>query len=242
VSGPRQARPDPGGRRLLALKALCEARLDREDVRERIEAALQPARAAAAAVRRGEPPPPALADFRRAPLGTDSSGFTYWYLDLGRATGAPARRRRARRARRRSLPRRPRAPHVRGSRAILCARASSKAWWGGAGCARAPPGPGAAGDVRLYREAPTAPAPAKGRGSKARGKRAPPPPAGAWELLAGDADALRAAGERLRRNKQRPEQRLATQARGGPRPAPPRGADTVSRVALTLGHADWVRR
>jgi len=71
-------------------------------VRERIEAALLPARAAAAAVKRGEPPPPALANFRRAPLGVDSSGFTYWYLDLGRATGAPAHRRRARRAPRRA--------------------------------------------------------------------------------------------------------------------------------------------
>jgi len=204
-------------------------------VRERIEAALQPARAAAAAVKRGEPPPPALADFRRAPLGTDSSGFTYWYLDLGRATGAPARRCRAQRARR-CVPRRPRAHagHMRGPGAASCACVPAGAESGGAGCTRAQPGPGAAGDVRLYREAPTAPAPAKGRGSKARGKRAPPPPAGAWELLAGDADALRAAGERLRRYKQRPEQRLAAQARGRPRPPHRRYCPDTARVAACL--------
>lgn len=52
-----------------------------------MEEALQPARVAAQALKRGEPPPPALADFRREPLGADSGGLVYWYLDLGRATG-----------------------------------------------------------------------------------------------------------------------------------------------------------
>lgn len=67
-----------------------------------------------------------------------------------------------------------------------------------------------AGDVRLYREAPAAAA-AKGRGGKGRGAKAKPPDAGAWELLADSLEALREAGEKLRRNKQRPEQRLASQ-------------------------------
>ena len=71
-----------------------------------------------------------------------------------------------------------------------------------------------AGDVRLYRETPAA-APAKGRGSKGRGAKAKPPDAGAWELLADSVEALREAGEKLHRNKQRPEQRLASQVRTG---------------------------
>lgn len=69
-----------------------------------------------------------------------------------------------------------------------------------------------AGDVRLYRETPAA-ATVKGRGSKGRGAKAKPPDAGAWELLADSLEALREAGEKLRRNKQRPEQRLASQVR-----------------------------
>ena len=64
--------------------------------------------------------------------------------------------------------------------------------------------------MRLYRETPAAAA-AKGRGGKGRGAKAKPPDAGAWELLADSLDALREAGEKLRRNKQRPEQRLASQ-------------------------------
>jgi len=58
-------------------------------VREYIEAALQPARMTTQALKRGEAPPPALADFRKLPLGVDSGGLVYWYLDLGNATGAP---------------------------------------------------------------------------------------------------------------------------------------------------------
>lgn len=69
-----------------------------------------------------------------------------------------------------------------------------------------------AGDVRLYRETPAA-VTSKGRGGKARGAKAKPPPAGAWDLLADSVEALREAGEKLRRNKQRPEQRLASQVR-----------------------------
>ena len=57
-------------------------------MREHIEAALQPARVTAQALKRGQPPPPALADFRKLPLGIDSGGHVYWYLDLGHATGA----------------------------------------------------------------------------------------------------------------------------------------------------------
>lgn len=83
--------PNPWARRLQALKALCEARLEREDVLAHIESALQPARATARAVKRGEPPPPPLSDFRKAPLGVDSGGLVYWYLDLGHATGAQRR-------------------------------------------------------------------------------------------------------------------------------------------------------
>ncbi|KAK9834896.1 hypothetical protein WJX81_007008 [Elliptochloris bilobata] len=143
----------PTLQRLQALKALCEARLDREDVLAHIESALQPARVTARAIKRGEPPPPALSEFRKTPFGVDSGGLVYWYLDLGHATG----------------------------------------------------------DVRLYRETPAA-ATAKGRGGgKGRGAKAKPPAAGAWELLADSLDALREAGEKLRRNKQRPEQRLASQ-------------------------------
>lgn len=67
-----------------------------------------------------------------------------------------------------------------------------------------------AGDVRLYRETPAA-VTSKGRGGKARGAKAKPPAAGTWELLADSLEALQEAGEKLRRNKQRPEQRLALQ-------------------------------
>ena len=56
-----------------------------------IESALAPARAAARALKRGEPPAPPLSEFRKAPLGVDSGGLVYWYLDLGHATGARRR-------------------------------------------------------------------------------------------------------------------------------------------------------
>jgi hypothetical protein len=67
--------------RVSALKALCEARLDRDDLHDKIEEAIRPSKATRAAAKlTGRLP--RVEDFRREPLGTDSSGLDYFYLDL----------------------------------------------------------------------------------------------------------------------------------------------------------------
>jgi hypothetical protein len=80
------------GCRLLALKALCEARLDR-DLHDAVEDAIKPLRLPkpsrnAPPPARGSkapPPPRTLDDFRMKPLGKDSSGFVFYWLDMGPA-------------------------------------------------------------------------------------------------------------------------------------------------------------
>jgi len=67
--------------RVLALKALCEARLERDDCRGLVEDAIRPCKETRAAAKlTGELP--SLDDFRRTPLGSDSSGLDYYYFDL----------------------------------------------------------------------------------------------------------------------------------------------------------------
>lgn len=66
---------------MLALKALCEARLDRNDLHDKIEEAIRPSKATRQAAKLAGHLP-SVEDFRREPLGTDSSGLEYYYFDL----------------------------------------------------------------------------------------------------------------------------------------------------------------
>ena len=81
--------------RVLALKVLCEIRLDKDDLRSAIESYMKPVKApsrppsgktrAGGSSTRGRPEPasePAM-DIRHQPLGEDDHGVQYWYLDLG---------------------------------------------------------------------------------------------------------------------------------------------------------------
>ncbi len=67
--------------RVLALKALCEARLDREDLRGRVEDAIRPSKETRMAAK-ATGVLPGVDDFRRGPTGTDSSGLEYHYFEL----------------------------------------------------------------------------------------------------------------------------------------------------------------
>ncbi|BDA44548.1 probable DDT domain-containing protein DDR4 [Coccomyxa sp. Obi] len=71
----------PTADRVLALKALCEARLDREDLRGRVEDAIRPSKETRMAAKTTGVLP-SVDDFRRGPLGTDSSGLEYHYFEL----------------------------------------------------------------------------------------------------------------------------------------------------------------
>lgn len=85
--------------RVVALRILCELRLDREDLHNVVEHALHPPRktkaerkAAQLARKAGKVPPvepvlPTMAQMRREPDAKDSSGLLYWYLDYHTTTG-----------------------------------------------------------------------------------------------------------------------------------------------------------
>ncbi len=64
-----------------ALKALCEARLDRDDLRNKVEDAIRPSKETRAAAK-ATGLLPSVDDFRRQPLGADSSGLEYHYFEL----------------------------------------------------------------------------------------------------------------------------------------------------------------
>lgn len=75
--------------RLLALKALCETRIDR-GLYQVVDDAIKPPRLPKGAKEQGgrgakRPAPRTLEDFRLKPLGRDSSGFVFYWLDLGAA-------------------------------------------------------------------------------------------------------------------------------------------------------------
>ena len=94
------------------LKALCDARLDREDLRSLMDETAIPPRErkkpkeesqpVAARGRRAAPPlPPPPPDMRKQAFGVDSSGCTYWLFNMqvggwwlggpvGRVHGLPA--------------------------------------------------------------------------------------------------------------------------------------------------------
>ena len=63
--GIRQTRRLPCLSRVLALKALCEARLERDDIRGQIEDAVRPLKAHKQAAKAPADAPPSLDDFRR---------------------------------------------------------------------------------------------------------------------------------------------------------------------------------
>ncbi|EIE21318.1 hypothetical protein COCSUDRAFT_66829 [Coccomyxa subellipsoidea C-169] len=67
--------------RVQALKALCEARLDRDDLRNKVEDAIRPSKETRAAAK-ATGVLPSVDDFRRQPLGADSSGLEYHYFEL----------------------------------------------------------------------------------------------------------------------------------------------------------------
>lgn len=83
--------------RVLALKLLCEIRLDKEDLRAVVEAAMKPqkppsrppsaksTRSGAHSKGRAEAVQELLLELQHEPLGEDSEGTTWWYLDLGPA-------------------------------------------------------------------------------------------------------------------------------------------------------------
>lgn len=68
-------------RRVQALKALCEIRLEKDDIMFEIEDAIKPCKATRQAAKQTGFWP-SLDDFRREPLGEDSSGLAYYWFDL----------------------------------------------------------------------------------------------------------------------------------------------------------------
>lgn len=70
--------------RVAALKALCEMRLDKDDLRAAVDAAGGPRRR----TKKGDADESrTLDDFRRAPLGEDARRRCYWYHDFHDTTG-----------------------------------------------------------------------------------------------------------------------------------------------------------
>ena len=67
--------------RVEALKALCEIRLEKDDLLFLVEDAIKPCKATRQAAKQTGFWP-SLDDFRRAPLGEDSSGLAYYWFDL----------------------------------------------------------------------------------------------------------------------------------------------------------------
>jgi hypothetical protein len=64
-----------------ALKALCEIRLEKDDIVSLMEDAIKPCKATRQAAK-VTGVWPSLEDYRRQPLGEDSSGLSYFYFDL----------------------------------------------------------------------------------------------------------------------------------------------------------------
>ena len=67
--------------RVQALKALCEIRLEKDDIVFLIEDAIKPCKATRQAAKQTGFWP-SLDDFRREPMGEDSSGLAYYWFDL----------------------------------------------------------------------------------------------------------------------------------------------------------------
>uniref|UniRef100_A0A061QXF9 Ddt domain-containing protein n=1 Tax=Tetraselmis sp. GSL018 TaxID=582737 RepID=A0A061QXF9_9CHLO len=86
----------PTAKRAIVLKALCDIRLNCGDIMQRIEEAvnvtkMNPKKREALLKgqgRKGAALVEVLDDFRRQPLGTDSSGRVYWWLDFWETTGS----------------------------------------------------------------------------------------------------------------------------------------------------------
>ncbi|CAK0785661.1 hypothetical protein CVIRNUC_008872 [Coccomyxa viridis] len=137
--------------RVQALKALCEIRLEKDDIVFLIEDAIKPCKATRQAAKQTGFWP-SLDDFRREPMGEDSSGLAYYWFDL----------------------------HL------------------------SPEGEG-----RLYRETPVALT--KAKAPKGRGKAAPEPLEGPWELIGTTMEDMVEIGEKLQRSKKDQDRALATQ-------------------------------
>ena len=67
--------------RVQTLKALCEIRLEKDDIVSLMEDAIKPCKATRQTAR-ATGVWPSLEDYRRQPLGEDSSGLSYFYFDL----------------------------------------------------------------------------------------------------------------------------------------------------------------
>ena len=85
--------------RLSALRVLCELRLEKDDLHNVIELALNPPKKTKAEKRAiekakaegkrlpPEDPLPSMEEMRKEPIGKDGSGLLYWYLDYHKTTG-----------------------------------------------------------------------------------------------------------------------------------------------------------